>query len=78
MDTPKEIGIFDSKARLSELIQHVLRGERFYITRRGKRVAELRPVELEKKPLVRGCAKNSEYQMSDDFDAPLEDMRDYM
>ena len=78
MSEPKEIGIFDSKMRLSELVQRVLGGERFYITRRGKRVAELRPIPEERKPLVRGCAKNPEYMMSDDFDTPLEDMRDYM
>jgi antitoxin (DNA-binding transcriptional repressor) of toxin-antitoxin stability system len=78
MSTHKEIGIFDSKTRMSELIQQVLRGERFYITKRGKRVAELRPVEEEKKPLIRGCAKNTEYRMAEDFDAPLDDMKEYM
>jgi prevent-host-death family protein len=78
MSEPKEIGMFESKMKLSELVRRVLAGERFYITRRGKRVAELRPVEEEKKPLVRGCAKNDGYRMASDFDEPLGDLKDYM
>ncbi len=74
----KKIGIFESKAKLSELIQRVLAGERFYITRRGKKVAQLGPVEEEKKPLVRGAAKNRDYQMVADFDEPINEMKDYM
>jgi antitoxin (DNA-binding transcriptional repressor) of toxin-antitoxin stability system len=78
MGLPKEIGMFESKTRLSEIIQRVLGGERFYITRRGKRVAELRPVVEERRPLSRGCAKNPDYWMAEDFDAPLDDLGDYM
>ena len=70
--------MFESKMKLSELVRRVLAGERFYITRRGKRVAELRPVEEEKKPLVRGSAKNPDFWMAEDFDSPLEDLKDYM
>ena len=73
-----EIGVFESKTTFSELIQRVMTGERFYITRRGKRVAELGPVRDERKPLTRGAAKNPGYRMSDDFDAPLDDLREYM
>ncbi len=64
--------------KLSELVRRVLAGERFYITRRGKRVAELCPVEEAKKPLVRGCAQNPGYRMAEDFDDPLEDSEEYM
>ena len=73
-----EIGVFDAKAHLSELIRKVMSGQRFYITRRGKRVAEIRPVLPDKKPLSRGCARNDEYSMSADFDEPLEDFKEYM
>jgi prevent-host-death family protein len=73
-----EIGLFESKTHLSEIIRRVAKGERFYITRRGKRVAELRPVASEKEPLVRGCLRNARYRMADDFDAPLDDLADYM
>lgn len=73
-----EIGIFEAKTHLSEIIQRVRAGEHFYITRRGKRVAELRPTATTRQPLVRGAAKNADYRMADDFDEPLEDMKDYM
>jgi antitoxin (DNA-binding transcriptional repressor) of toxin-antitoxin stability system len=78
MTEPKEIGIFESKMKLSELVRRVLAGESFYITRRGQRVAELRPVTKERIPLVRGCAKNPGYVMAEDFDEPLEDLKEYM
>ncbi len=73
-----EIGIFDAKAHLSELIRKVMSGQRFYITRRGRRVAEIRPVSSDKKPLSRGCARNDNYYMSPDFDLQLEDLKEYM
>lgn len=73
-----EIGIFEAKTHLSEIIQRVELGERFFVTRRGRRVAELRPIEPEKRPLVKGCAANREYHMAPDFDAPLEDLEEYM
>ena len=73
-----DIGIFEAKTHLSEIIQRVIAGEHFYITRRGKRVAELRPPTSERRPLERGCAKNADYQMAPDFDAPLDDLGEYM
>jgi prevent-host-death family protein len=73
----KEIGLFDAKTTLSELIKRVMAGDRFYITRRGQRVAELRPVAADKKPLERGCARNDGYFMSSDFDDPIEDLKEY-
>ena len=78
MALPEEIGLFESKTRLSELVQRVLNGERFYITRRGQPVAELRPIPGPKKPLSRGCARNPDYFMAVDFDQPLDDLQDYM
>jgi prevent-host-death family protein len=40
----REIGAFEAKTHLSELLVAVEAGEAFTITRRGKPVAELRPV----------------------------------
>jgi len=41
-----ELGVAEAKARFSELIDRVARGERFQITKRGRRVVELvRPGE---------------------------------
>ena len=68
-----DIGVFETKTHLSELLQRVESGETFYITRRGQRIAELRPVKPEKEQLELGCAANSDYRMSSDFDDELTD-----
>jgi prevent-host-death family protein len=39
-----EVGTFEAKNRLSELLDRVERGEEVVITRRGKRTAKLVPV----------------------------------
>ena len=36
----KEIGTLEAKTRLSQLLAEVQRGESFFITRHGKRIAE--------------------------------------
>ena len=41
-----EIGAFDAKTRLPQLLQRVEEGERFVITRYGRPVAELVPFRL--------------------------------
>jgi prevent-host-death family protein len=74
----KEIGVFEAKTHLSDIIKRVIRGERFYITRRGVRVAILGPAVEDKTPLKRGCAKNDGFSISEDFDEPLEDLGEYM
>lgn len=51
-----EIGAYDAKTRLSELLEKVREGESFTITRHGQPIAELRPVgarsAAERKALV--------------------------
>ncbi len=74
----KEIGVFEAKTHLSVILKRVIRGERFYITRRGVRVALLGPVMQENAPLERGCAKNEGYAMKEDFNEPLDDMGEFM
>ena len=39
-----EIGVYEAKARLSELIRQVKAGESFIITQRGEPAAELTPI----------------------------------
>lgn len=39
-----EIGLFEAKTRLSELVRQVQGGESFIITQRGKPAAELTPI----------------------------------
>jgi prevent-host-death family protein len=44
----KTIGAFDAKTHLSDLLEQVARGESFVITKRGKPVAALSPVNASK------------------------------
>ena len=44
----RKIGAFEAKNRLSELLDSVEKGQRIYITRRGKQVALLAWVEDQK------------------------------
>ena len=78
MESVTEIGIFESKTHFSELIRRVMAGERFVITRHGKQVAELRPVEANKRPLCFGSSSRPGYWMAPDFDEPIEDLEEYM
>jgi prevent-host-death family protein len=39
-----EIGAYEAKTHLSELLERVRKGERFIITKHGQAVAELRPI----------------------------------
>jgi len=72
----EEIGAFEAKTRLSELLEHVKRGHAYRITKRGKAVAEHRPVSDGQTRPTFG-ADRGRVVMSADFDAPLEDMQPY-
>lgn len=74
----ESIGLFEAKTHLSELIERVQAGESFQITKRGQPVAQLTPLEGKKAKLRLGCGENPDYWMSKDFDAPLEDLKEYM
>jgi prevent-host-death family protein len=76
----REAGLFEAKTHLSEMVAKVERGAVYRITRRGKPVAELRPIggEQAKVRLAFGYGAGTVPYIAPDFDAPLEDMRDYM
>ena len=75
MDT-EDIGAFEAKTRLSELLEKVQRGHVYRITKRGKPVAELRPVGgAERRPTF--GEDRGRITIADDFEAPIDDMKDY-
>lgn len=75
----KEVGTFEAKTHLSRLLDEVAGGETIYITKHGKRVAELRPPKLRKHTKAkRGCAKGPGFYMAPDFDEPLKEFKEYM
>jgi prevent-host-death family protein len=71
-----EIGAFEAKTRLSELLDRVARGQVYRITKRGKPVAELRPV-VPSGARPRFGSDKGRIAIGKDFDAPLPDMADY-
>ena len=71
MSAIEEVGAFDAKTHLSALLQRVQAGERFYITRHGKRVAELKPVQDGSVTRKAGSLRGKIW-MAPDFDAPIE------
>lgn len=75
----REVGAFEAKTHLSRLLDEVANGETIYITKHGKRVAELRPPEPAKRTKAKfGCAKGPGFYMAPNFDEPLEEFREYM
>ena len=72
----EDIGAFEAKTRLSELLDRVQRGHVYRITKRGKPVAELRPVNLNARRPVFGRDRGR-VVVHDDFDAPLADLKRY-
>jgi prevent-host-death family protein len=54
---PENVGIKDLKARLSEFVGRVRRGDRFVVTDRGEPVAELIPLSRERQTLAQMAAE---------------------
>jgi prevent-host-death family protein len=72
----EDIGAFEAKTRLSELLDNVSRGHVYRITKRGKPVAELRPISAGPSRATFG-ADRGRIVMRHDFEAPLDDMKAY-
>jgi prevent-host-death family protein len=71
----KEIGAFEAKTKLSELLEHVARGRIYRITKRGKPVAELRPVSAFTRPQF--GADRGRVRIAKDFDKPIPEFKRY-
>ena len=50
-----EVGAYEAKTHLPKLLERVRRGERITITKRGKPIAELRPVAKTDRIALRGA-----------------------
>jgi prevent-host-death family protein len=72
---PKAVGAFEAKTHLSELLDRVGHGQVYVITKRGRPVAELRPVPSRTR--LRFGSDKGRIAIRDNFDAPLRDMREY-
>jgi prevent-host-death family protein len=72
---PKTIGAFEAKTRLSELLEQVRNGQVYRISKRGRPIAELRPLPQAGQPRF-GCDKGR-VTVRNDFDEPLPEMEPY-
>ncbi len=72
---PRQVGVFEAKTHLSELLDRVEKGQVYVISRRGRPVAELRPVPVSR-GLVFGCDAGG-VVIGADFDAPVPDFEEY-
>jgi antitoxin (DNA-binding transcriptional repressor) of toxin-antitoxin stability system len=68
----------EAQARLPELIEQLNPGEEFLIMDQGHPLAQVRKAERTSWPSKAGCYRKSEFWMAPDFDAPLEDFKEYM
>jgi prevent-host-death family protein len=72
------VNIDDAKAHLREIIAGLNPGEQLIITQDGEPIAMLIRSRPQQWPCKAGSAKNTAHWMAPDFDAPLEDFREYM
>ncbi|MGO8949967.1 MAG: type II toxin-antitoxin system Phd/YefM family antitoxin [Ktedonobacterales bacterium] len=70
--TPEE-----AKARLGDLVKAALAGETVIITQDAEHQVQLVPITRSTHDRVAGSGKGT-FTMTDDFDAPLPDLEEYM
>ena len=75
-DSVLQVGALEAKTHLSKLLRQARAGRRIVITRRGKPVAQLGPVEP---PPKKGCwgDMKGKIWMSDDFCDELEELKEF-
>jgi antitoxin (DNA-binding transcriptional repressor) of toxin-antitoxin stability system len=72
------INLDDAKARLGEIISRLNPGEQLVIVQNGEPLALLTRNRPRQWPCAAGSAKDTKHRMAPDFDAPLEEFREYM
>lgn len=73
----QQITLVEASQHLPDLIDAALSGEEIIITKDDRPVVKLTPVSSAKRRPIFGSAKGL-VTISDDFDEPLEDFKDYM
>ncbi len=74
------VTIEDADSQLAQLVDQVSKGEEVIVVRNHAVVAKIVPMPAASEPRRGGfgSAKDKLIYMADDFDAPLEDFKDYM
>jgi len=73
-----KISVRDAGARLSELIRELKPGDEVLITENDRPVARLIPTAPAPAERRLGTLKGTVVYMAPDFDAPLDDFKEYM
>lgn len=72
-----QVDLSEARAHLPDLIDAAINGEEVFITKESRPVAKLVPITQDKPRPQFGSAKGMVH-MADDFEAPLEEFREYM
>jgi antitoxin (DNA-binding transcriptional repressor) of toxin-antitoxin stability system len=72
------VNLDDAKAHLPEIISGLKPGEQIVIADEGAPIATLTRTSFTQWPCKAGSAKDTKHWMAPDFDAPLDDFREYM
>jgi antitoxin (DNA-binding transcriptional repressor) of toxin-antitoxin stability system len=72
------VTIEEAQARLPALIHDLLHGEELVITENDQPIAMLTRSPRSSWPCQPGSARNKSHWIAEDFDAPLEDFKEYM
>ncbi|MGH9427715.1 MAG: type II toxin-antitoxin system Phd/YefM family antitoxin [Terriglobia bacterium] len=72
------VTIEEAQDKLSDLIHGLQPGEELVISENNQPVARLIAITLGRSPRQCGTLKGTVFYMAPDFDAPLEDCKEYM
>lgn len=72
------VTVDEAQGRLKDIIAELRPGEALVIVQDGEPVATLARTPSGQWPSKAGSYRKAEFWMSPDFDAPLEDFKDYM
>ncbi len=72
------VNIDHAKSHLPEIISSLNPGDQVVIVAAGEPLATLTRTSPKHWPCLAGSAKNSKHWMAPDFDAPLDEFREYL
>ncbi|MDD2893284.1 MAG: type II toxin-antitoxin system prevent-host-death family antitoxin [Halothiobacillaceae bacterium] len=73
-----QVNIHEAKSQLSKLIQRTLDGEEVIIARNNQPIVRLQRIDKPRRKRQLGALRGLVQATSPDFNAPLEDMTDYI
>jgi antitoxin (DNA-binding transcriptional repressor) of toxin-antitoxin stability system len=72
------VTIEEAQAKLPEILAGLKPGDQVAIVQAGQEVARLTRSNHKQWPSKAGCYRKKEFWMAPDFDAPLEDFKEFM